>query len=81
MLIQLSLADKKILKIGDQTLETKSVIIATGAAPRLLGIPGEQEMYGGKGVTTCATCDGAFYRDMDVVVIGEETPRVKKHYS
>ena len=46
------------------------VIIATGAAPRLLEIPGEQEMYGGKGVTTCATCDGAFYRDMDVVVIG-----------
>ena len=39
--------DKKILKMGDQTLETKSVIIATGAAPRLLGIPGEQEMYGG----------------------------------
>ena len=62
--------DKKILKMGDKTLETKSVIIATGAAPRLLGIPGEQEMYGGKGVTTCATCDGAFYRDMDVVVIG-----------
>ena len=56
--------------MGDKTLETKSVIIATGAAPRLLGIPGEQEMYGGKGVTTCATCDGAFYRDMDVVVIG-----------
>ena len=63
-------ADKKILKMGDQTLETKSVIIATGAAPRLLGIPGELEMYGGKGVTTCATCDGAFYKDMDVVVIG-----------
>ncbi|MFP6900533.1 MAG: FAD-dependent oxidoreductase, partial [Opitutales bacterium] len=36
----------------------------------LLGIPGEKEMYGGKGVTTCATCDGAFYRDMDVVVVG-----------
>ena len=61
---------KKILKTTDKTLEAKSIIIATGAAPRLLGIPGEQEMYGGKGVTTCATCDGAFYRDMDVVVIG-----------
>ena len=61
---------KKILKTADKTLEAKSIIIATGAAPRLLGIPGEQEMYGGKGVTTCATCDGAFYRDMDVVVIG-----------
>ena len=52
--------NKKVLKTSDQTLEAKTVIIATGAAPRLLGIPGEQEMYGGKGVTTCATCDGAF---------------------
>lgn len=50
--------------------EAKSVIIATGAAPKLLGIPGEQEYYGGNGVTTCATCDGAFYRNMDVVVLG-----------
>lgn len=62
--------EKKILKAGDKVIEAKAVIIATGAAPRLLGIPGEQEMYGGKGVTTCATCDGAFYRDMDVVVVG-----------
>lgn len=50
--------------------ESRTVIIATGASPRLLDIPGEQEMYGGKGVTTCATCDGAFYRNMDVVVVG-----------
>ena len=62
--------DKKILYAGDKAYEAKVVIIATGAAPRLLGVPGEQEMYGGKGVTTCATCDGAFYRDMDVVVVG-----------
>ena len=62
--------EKKTLRLGDEFIETKAVIIATGAAPRLLGIPGEQEMYGGKGVTTCATCDGAFYRNMDVVVIG-----------
>ena len=62
--------DKKVLRAGDKEIEAKAVIIATGAAPRLLGIPGEQEMYGGKGVTTCATCDGAFYRDMDVVVVG-----------
>ena len=60
----------KILRSGDKTFEAKAVIIATGARPRLLGIPGEQEMYGGKGVTTCATCDGAFYRDMNVTVIG-----------
>ena len=60
----------KKLYAGDKVYEAQSVIIATGARPRLTGVPGEQEMYGGKGVTTCATCDGAFYRDMDVVVIG-----------
>ena len=62
--------DKKILFSGNKKFESKAVIIATGAAPRLLGIPGEKEMYGGKGVTTCATCDGAFYRNMDVIVVG-----------
>jgi thioredoxin reductase (NADPH) len=55
---------------GDRTILAKSVIIATGASPRMTGIPGEKELYGGKGVTTCATCDGAFYKKMDVVVIG-----------
>ena len=60
----------KKLFAGDKIYEANTVIIATGARPRLLGIAGEQEMYGGKGVTTCATCDGAFYRDMDVVVVG-----------
>lgn len=55
---------------GDRTVLAKSVIIATGASPRMTGIPGEKELYGGKGVTTCATCDGAFYRKMDVAVIG-----------
>lgn len=60
----------KRLHAAGKVYEGRSCIIATGARPRLLGIPGESEMYGGKGVTTCATCDGAFYRDMDVVVIG-----------
>jgi thioredoxin reductase (NADPH) len=55
---------------GDRTILAKTIIIATGASPRMTGIPGEQELYGGKGVTTCATCDGAFYRKMDVAVIG-----------
>jgi thioredoxin reductase (NADPH) len=62
--------DIKRLHAGDKVYEAKTVIIGTGARPRLLGIPGEMEMFGGKGVTTCATCDGAFYRDMDVVVVG-----------
>jgi thioredoxin reductase (NADPH) len=55
---------------ADRTILAKSVIVATGASPRMTGIPGEKELYGGKGVTTCATCDGAFYRKMDVAVIG-----------
>jgi thioredoxin reductase (NADPH) len=55
---------------ADRVILARSVIIATGASPRMTGIPGEKELYGGKGVTTCATCDGAFYRKMDVAVIG-----------
>jgi len=47
----------------------KSVIIATGAVPRLLGVPGEKE-YTGKGVSYCATCDAAFFEDFEVYVIG-----------
>ena len=58
------------LRLADREIRAKTVIIATGASPRLTGIPGEQELYGGKGVTTCATCDGAFYRQMEVAVIG-----------
>ena len=58
------------LIVADRVILAKSVIIATGASPRMTGIPGEKELYGGKGVTTCATCDGAFYRKMDVAVIG-----------
>ena len=55
---------------GDRVIEAKTVIVATGASPRMTGIPGEKELYGGKGVTTCATCDGAFYRKMEVAVLG-----------
>jgi thioredoxin reductase (NADPH) len=55
---------------AERTIQARTVIIATGASPRMTGVPGEKELYGGKGVTTCATCDGAFYRQMDVAVIG-----------
>lgn len=65
-----STVGKKTLHGASRSFEAKTLIVATGASPRLLSIPGENEMFGGKGVTTCATCDGAFYRDMEVVVIG-----------
>ena len=54
---------------GDKTIEAKSVLIATGSVPRPAGIKGEAEFFG-KGVSTCATCDGFFYKNKDVVVIG-----------
>jgi thioredoxin reductase (NADPH) len=58
------------LVCAERTILARTVIIATGASPRMTGVPGEMELYGGKGVTTCATCDGAFYRQMEVAVIG-----------
>lgn len=57
------------LEAGGKTLEAKTVIVSTGAAPRHLGIDGEQKLIG-HGLTSCATCDGAFYRDVPVCVIG-----------
>jgi thioredoxin reductase (NADPH) len=60
----------RVLKLSDREIHTKTVIIATGASPRMTGVPGEKEFCGGKGVTTCATCDGAFYRNMEVIVVG-----------
>lgn len=63
------LGDIKVLKGSEGTYHTRSIIIATGAFPRLLGCPGEKDLTGG-GVSYCATCDGAFFRDMQVYVIG-----------
>ncbi len=53
----------------DTVLHAESIIIATGSSPNRLEVPGESD-YWGKGVTTCAVCDGAFYKDKKVVVIG-----------
>lgn len=53
----------------NKELKSESVIIATGASPKKLKCPGEDE-YWGKGVTTCAVCDGAFYKDKSVIIVG-----------
>jgi len=58
-----------VVKTGSGLHEAKAVIVATGAAPRHLGLEGEKELIG-HGLTSCATCDGAFYRDVPVCVIG-----------
>jgi len=55
--------------VGDKSFKTLSVIAATGAQWRKLGVPGEVE-FAGKGVSYCATCDGPFYKNKDVVVVG-----------
>ncbi len=58
------------LTLGDKSqVEAKSVLIATGSVPKKAGIKGEAEFFG-RGVSTCATCDGFFYKDKDVAVIG-----------
>ena len=59
-----------VLDCGSEKFECRALIIATGASPRFLGVPGEKEMFGGNGVSSCATCDGAFYRGKEVVVLG-----------
>jgi thioredoxin reductase (NADPH) len=58
-----------VVKTHSETYRGRTVIIATGAFPRRLGVPGEKE-YFGRGVSTCATCDGFFYKDRRVVVVG-----------
>ena len=61
--------DKIVITDDGKTYKSKTVIIATGAKHRNLNIPGEEE-YAGKGVHFCSTCDGPFYKGMDVAVIG-----------
>ncbi|WP_019973363.1 thioredoxin-disulfide reductase [Mycobacterium sp. 141] len=59
----------KSVTVGDETHRARSVILAMGAAARHLGVPGEEALTG-MGVSTCATCDGFFFRDEDIVVVG-----------
>ena len=59
----------KIVTVDGEDVKTKVVLIATGSDWKKLGVPGEKEFYG-RGVHYCATCDGAFYRDKKLVVVG-----------
>lgn len=61
--------DVKRIHVGDEVHEARTVILATGAAPRLLGVPGEDELMG-RGVSSCATCDGFFFKGQEIAVIG-----------
>jgi thioredoxin reductase (NADPH) len=59
----------KSVTVGDETYQARAVILAMGAAARHLGVPGEAALIG-MGVSTCATCDGFFFRDQDIAVVG-----------
>jgi thioredoxin reductase (NADPH) len=59
----------KTVTVGEETHRARAVILAMGAAARHLGVPGEDALLG-MGVSTCATCDGFFFRDQDIAVIG-----------
>ena len=60
---------KKVVTAGGETHLARAVILAMGAAARYLGVPGEQELLG-RGVSACATCDGFFFKDQDIAVVG-----------
>jgi len=59
----------KIALLGGEVVDAKSVLISTGSTPRRAGIEGEDKFFG-KGVSTCATCDGFFYKNKEVAVLG-----------
>lgn len=61
--------NERKIAVGGEELTGRAVIIASGAHPRKLGIPGEDE-FTGRGVSYCATCDGAFFKDKKVLVVG-----------
>ena len=61
--------DVKKVITDDEEFETRTVIVSTGSKHRLLGVPGEEELNS-RGVSYCAVCDGAFFRDQDLLVVG-----------
>ena len=58
-----------VVKAGDQSFESQTVVIATGASAKLLGLPAESKLMG-RGISTCATCDGFFFKDQNIMVVG-----------
>ena len=68
-IVRLDLEKKEIDVDDDRRIHAKAIILATGAKPRELGLPGEQALFG-RGISYCATCDGRFYEGKDIYVIG-----------
>ncbi|MCG2623765.1 thioredoxin-disulfide reductase [Arthrobacter sp. I2-34] len=60
---------KRVVTLGGNTFRSPAVILATGSAYKELGLP-EEKQYSGHGVSWCATCDGFFFRDQDIIVVG-----------
>jgi thioredoxin reductase (NADPH) len=67
--VELTDGDLQKVFLGDEAYRAKTVILAMGAEPKRLGIPGEMELSG-RGVSTCGVCDGAFFKGHEVIVIG-----------
>ena len=61
--------DVKVVKVGQTEYRARTVVLAMGSAYRSLGVPGEDRLSG-RGVSWCATCDGFFFRDQDIAVVG-----------
>jgi thioredoxin reductase (NADPH) len=61
--------EEKILTVDDREVRARAVIITTGAEPSKLGVPGETQ-FTGRGVSYCATCDGAFFRNQEIAIVG-----------
>jgi thioredoxin reductase (NADPH) len=84
--VDLSQRPFKIVTAGKELYETRALIVAAGASARLLGLKGEKELIG-RGVSTCATCDGYFFRTKPIAVVGggdsamEEANFLSKHAS
>ncbi len=72
-----SQGDKKIIEMSGATIEAKSVILCSGASPKKLGFKGEDEFIG-RGISTCGTCDGPFYKNREIAVIGGGDTAVKE---